>query len=230
MGKIDRIAVHDGRDRVVKADVFCTVFACEFIRKCVRSQRTGRDHNGLHVVKRGHLFAHERKAVECEKPFLDLRRKRLAVDRERAARRDAALVGDVQKHTVERAQFRFEQTARGVLRLAFERVAAHEFGKPVRRVARRGFDPSHLVHHDLVTRAQKAVRRLASGKPSADDVEPHFSVPVTISVCLHSALEQVYLTSPVLDLVIFIYAPQSGQSLGAGTSQAKNPQSRFSQA
>ena len=88
----------------------------------------------------------------------------------------------------------------------------------------------HLVQGDLTSAQSSLPCRLASGKPSADDMEPHFSVPVTISVCLHSALEQVYLTSPVLDLVIFIYAPQSGQSLGAGTSQAKNPQSRFSHA
>ncbi len=95
----------------------------------------------------------------------------MAIDRERAARRDAIGVRRAHDERAAAAHFRMENAHRIVLRIVrAEGIGADELGEAARHMRLGAAHRAHFVKDHRHAGARELPRGLAAGKTAADDV------------------------------------------------------------
>ena len=170
---VDRIAVHDRRDRVEKCQ---RLFAGQLrydIRKRRRGEGTGRDDDIVPVLRR---WARDLLATKLDQRMGferggDRGRKAIAIDRQRAAGRHLIGIGRPHHQRAEAAHFLVQQANGIVLRIiGAERVRAHQLGKPRGLVHGGHAQRAHLVEHHRHPARCDLPGRLAAAEAAADDM------------------------------------------------------------
>ena len=151
---VDRIRLHNRRDRVVKRQVLLPGQPRNLARQRRRGQRPAR-HNGEPIkviafdLQPRHLFAHHRDPRLARNRLANPPRKLRAVHRQRMPRRHRALVRQPQQHRSRPPHLLLQQPRRRVLALRLQRVRAHQLPKIRRLVRRRLPHRPHLVQQHL---------------------------------------------------------------------------------
>ncbi len=100
------------------------------------------------------------------------RREAVAVDRERAARRDLVRIGGPHDQRAEAAHLLVQQADRaGLPVIGAKRVGADELGESRRPVGCGGIVRTHLVQHDREAVIRDLPGGLGAGKAAADDMD-----------------------------------------------------------
>ncbi len=100
-------------------------------------------------------------------PPIHRARERFAIDHQRAPARHPGLIGTFEEQAAQHSQLGFEQAVRGGELDRFERIGAHQLGKPSGLV-RRGHDPgTHLDQGDLDPAFGQGPGRFAASQASA---------------------------------------------------------------
>ena len=167
-GHVDRFRRHDGRLRVEKVQALHAGQLLDRARQRAVGQRACGDDAGR-IRDLGHgLVNHLAERMATERFGHDLR-KPLAIDRQRAAGRNARFLSRVQDQRIKELHLGLEQP-RGVGQmLGLERIGTHQLGKAARHMSGRGLFRAHFDQLDRNAAPQELPGRLAAGQPRPHD-------------------------------------------------------------
>ncbi len=174
LAEIDRVAVHDRRERVKKGERILAGQQGQGAGQCRRGQGPGGDDDRVPLGRRqaGDLFSPDLDQLLGHQRRLDRAGKAGPVDRQRAARRQFVGIGGMQDQGSATPHLLVQQAdgvALGVVRA--ERVRAHQLGQPLALMRRGRAHRAHLVQHRGHAGACHLPRRLAARQSAADDVD-----------------------------------------------------------
>ena len=167
---VHRIGFDDGADAVIEEQPVSPGQPGDLLGERIAGERAGGDDDDGVLGDGGDFLAPQLDQRLGRDGRGDFRGKDFAIDGERMAAGYSRLPRRFEQQRIEPAQLFLEQPRRGGFLLGLERIAAHQFGQPVRLV--RGCRPGrpHFVQH----RAQAAPRdlpgRFRPRQPAADDV------------------------------------------------------------
>ena len=171
---IDRMAVHDRRDRVEKGERAFARQSADRLGQRGGGERPGRDNDIVPVLgrKAGDLAAIETYKRMTEKGGLDGLRETVAVDRERASRRHLMRIGALKDDRAESAHLAMQdpdRIGRGVV--GSEGVRANELGEVGSLVRSRGSGRPHFMQNHRNAGIRRLPRGFRAGKASANNVD-----------------------------------------------------------
>ena len=171
--QVDRIPVHDRRDGIEEGE---RLLAGEFLdraRERRRGEGAGGDDDGIPILRRqaGDFLPADLDERVVLQGMGHRRRKAVAVDRERAARRHLVPIARAHHQRAQPPHLLVQQPDRVVLPVVrAERVGADELGEAFGLVRLGHAHRPHLVEHDGNAPARDLPGGFRSGEPPADDV------------------------------------------------------------
>ena len=171
--QVDRIPVHDRRDGIEEGE---RLLAGEFLdraRERRRGEGAGGDDDGIPILRRqaGDFLPADLDERVVLQGMGHRRRKAVAVDRERAARRHLVPIARAHHQRAQPPHLLVQQPDRVVLPVVrAERVGADELGEAFGPVRLGHAHRPHLVEHDGNAPACDLPGGFRSGEPPADDV------------------------------------------------------------
>ena len=166
---VDRVRVHDRRERIVEIQVLLAEHALEILREATRGERARGEHDRALVGNAiDARLAHGHARVRRER-LGDPARERIAIHREGLARGHRRFVGRRDHERVEAPHLLLEQPHRARLAVRAQRVAAHELREEVGAVRGRALCRLHVDERDVEAAARCLPGGLAAREPRPDD-------------------------------------------------------------
>ena len=189
MREIDRVRFDDRADRVVEEQSLGAGQPADFFRQRAAGQRAGGDNRDGVIRDRRRLFAPQLDPRILFDRSRNLAREDLAIHRQRMAARHPSRPRRARNSSESSLRSSsLSSHGRRVLRLALQRIAAHQFRQPVRLMRGRRPHRPHFEQHAIQTRIRDSARPLPSPPVRRPECELEPLGPAYMPAILRHAL------------------------------------------
>src|SRR5215510_3603642 len=168
-----RFRSDDGRNRIVKIEMFGPKQGCKMVRKRRRSERSrGQDHNARGNF--AYLSSNDPDTRQRLDGLSQLTRKQLTIHRQGGPRWHSIVFGHSNDERIQPSHFLFEHARRCGYQTGAQRIAAHQLAEIARGMGLGHSVRPHLVQVDTHASARELASRFRACQSAADYADDFF--------------------------------------------------------